>query len=147
MSPIQAKSKSPAKANAPEPSEAIALKPMVFKIDHCFTPYVRMTQAGKWVKPDAQRYLASQAAIKQELWEQMQAKGYEAFPRGISLSLTLIITHAHKFNDRDADNEIKSLSDAAQKIAYANDQWIDRIYADRRLGDTCQVIMVIKVRE
>ena len=92
-------------------------------------PYVRMTQRGKWVRPDAQEYLASKAKMAQQMREQM--RGREPFGRE---PLSVVIMFAYEKgadHRRDCDNEIKAVLDAANGIVYEDDRWIDRIAAMR----------------
>jgi len=64
----------------------------MFQINRCFKPYVRMTRGGKWVRPEAMAYLASQAALKTEMRTQMSRRGWEKIPKGSPLSIAIAIT-------------------------------------------------------
>jgi len=99
-----------------------------FQLEGPFKPYVRMTQRGKWVKPEAQAYLASKEAHGWQFLQQMG--GEEVIPRGIPLMVTIVIDPPN--HRRDLDNEIKALLDAMQGIVFEDDRWVDRIYASRR---------------
>lgn len=104
---------------------------MDFLIKGKFKPYVRMTQRGKWVNPQAQEYLSSKAGIGLQLKAQMNRAGWEMLPAKTPLTVHILIYHENGFHNRDLDNEIKALLDAAQGIAFHNDCWIDAITARR----------------
>lgn len=102
-------------------------------------PYVRMTRRGKWVSKHAQEYQDSQAALKHQILEQLQEKGYRTdqmpvFPGGRPLRAMLIICTTAGLHKKDLDNQVKALLDAAQGLLFANDLWIDSISAERSLG-------------
>jgi len=102
-----------------------------FTLEGPFKPYVRMTQKGKWVKPQAQEYLASKEALQWQFRQQM--KGRFIIPRGISLGIDIRITPvSHR---RDIDNEAKALLDAAQGIVFEDDRWVDFLLVFRDRGD------------
>ena len=108
------------------------------RIDDCFKPYVRMTQRGKFVRPEAQAYLASKDALQLQLNQQMV--DLPMLSESTPLHVDILIDHAHRFNNRDLDNEIKAILDAMQGIVFKNDCWIDRISARRvRSGDRCRI--------
>ena len=116
---------------------------MYFRVEGCFKPYVRMTQKGKWVKPDAQEYLSSQHRIAHGLKAIMAENGWTMIPKGKSLSVTLGIHHSHGVHGRDLDNETKAIIDSAQGIVFANDQWIDQITTFRQRGSECYFILYV----
>jgi len=95
-------------------------------------PYVRMTRRGKWVKPEAQEYLASKAALALEMRQQMRgAEPFGRYPLGVRIDFRYTRGVDHR---RDLDNEIKAVLDAANGIVYEDDRWVDRITAVRREG-------------
>jgi len=100
-----------------------------FRLTGRFKPYVRMTQRGKWVKPEAQAYLASKAQLGWQLLEQMQANEWELIPRGIPLAVAIVIQPVR--HTCDLDNQCKGLLDAAQGIVFEDDRWVDHIVAGR----------------
>ena len=100
-----------------------------FRLTGRFKPYVRMTQRGKWVKPEAQAYLASKAQLGWQLLEQMQANEWELIPRGIPLAVAIVIQPVR--HTCDLDNQCKGLLDAAQGIVFEDDRWVDHIVVDR----------------
>ena len=107
------------------------------RLDDCFKPYVRMTQRGKFVRPEAQAYLASKDALQLQLNQQMV--DLPMLPESTPLHVDILIDHAHGFNNRDLDNEIKAILDAMQGIVFKNDCWIDRIAARRVRGGQCRI--------
>jgi len=104
-----------------------------FTITGRIIPYVRMTQRGKYVKPEAQRYLASKDAIGLQLRQQMAANGWEMLPR-VPLAVRIEIESTDGLHRSDLDNEVKAILDAAQGVVYPNDCWVDRLEAERRKG-------------
>ena len=116
---------------------------MQFRLNLCFKPYVRMTQKGKWVKPHAQAYLSSQHEIAHALKTAMAENGWTTIPRGEPLSAVMRIRHNHGFNNRDLDNEIKAILDAAQGVVFEDDRWIDGIGVTRKRANECSVSLLI----
>lgn len=119
------------KANPATPADAAYY---AFTITGTIVPYVRMTQRGKFVKPEAQRYLASKDAIGHQFKQQMTANNWEILPR-TPLWVWIkqeVLAGLHRF---DADNALKALMDAAQGIVFHNDCWVDEIMYSRSLGD------------
>lgn len=102
-------------------------------------PYVRMTRRGKWVKPDAIAYQASQDALKYQIREQLQEKGHRTddfpiFKNQQPLRAMLTICVSRNLHAKDLDNQIKAILDAAQGLIFENDLWVDSISAERSLG-------------
>ena len=118
---------------------------MHFIITGKIKPHVRMTQRGKWVKKDAQEYLASKDDIGWQLKNQMQLRGWTMLPDRTSLQLSVMFTLPKRLNSQDLSNQIKTIEDAAQGIVFVNDRWIDSIRADRELGD--EYITSVTIRE
>ena len=104
-----------------------------FRLTGRFKPYVRMTQRGKWVKPEAQAYLASKERLGWELLRQMQANEWELILRVVPLTVFIVIQPAR--HTQDLDNLVKGLLDAAQGIVFEDDRWVDVIVASRRNGE------------
>ena len=92
-------------------------------------PFVRMTQRGKWVDPQAQEYLDSKARLGWQMLKQMQENEWELIPRGIPLGVAVVIRPAR--HNQDLDNLVKALMDAAQGIVFEDDRWVDVIIAAR----------------
>ena len=116
------------------------LEGMTFRLTGKPTPYVRMTQRGKWVKPEAQRYLSSKAVLRAQLVEQM--RGGEQFgkePLGVALTFQYERGADHR---RDLDNEIKAILDSANGVVWADDRWVDSISAVRRGGEGGDVVLM-----
>lgn len=95
------------------------------------TPYVRMTQGGKFSDPAAQRYLASQEALRVQMKTQMAAAGAEMLPAKRSLDVMVMIGTDRK---GDLDNLVKAILDAAQGVVFADDRWVDWIHAQREIA-------------
>ena len=117
---------------------------MHFIITGKIKPAVRMTQRGKWVKADAQEYLASKDAIGWQLKEQMQHRGWTMLPDEIPLVLLVEFTLPGWLQRADLDNQIKTVADSAQGIVIVNDRWINEIRATRRIGDDYSTSVTIR---
>ena len=105
---------------------------MRFELTGRFKPYVRMTQRGKWVNQQAQEYLASKTRLGYQFRQQMN--GAQMFPRGVPLSLIVKISSTRGFNNCDLSNQLKAIEDAANRIVYSDDAWVDEIYTRRDRG-------------
>jgi len=105
-----------------------------FRLTGKVKPYVRMTQRGKWVKPDAIEYRASQKALSWQYKEQMKQNGWEMFPDRTPLGVRLIITVPADLHRSDWDNISKAVTDSAQGIVFRNDAWIDEAHVVKRMG-------------
>jgi len=112
-----------------------------FELEADFKPYVRMTQVSKFADPQAREYLASKGHLAAQMWRQLDgrapADGDSLFPRSRPLAVRLEIAHSRGFHNKDLDNQVKAVLDAAQAPhgpLYHNDNWIDYIQASRRAG-------------
>lgn len=101
-----------------------------FTLTGHITPYVRMTQGGKFSDPAAQRYLASQEALRIQMRAQMA--GAEMLPAKTRLEAAIFVMTDRK---GDLDNIVKAVLDAAQGVAIADDRWVDWINAEREIAD------------
>jgi crossover junction endodeoxyribonuclease RusA len=100
-----------------------------FIIKGRFKPYVRMTQRGKYVKPEAREYLASKDRIGYDIAEQMRQRGQEMLPGQTPLWVEIRISPA--LHNRDLDNEAKALLDAMNGVVFPDDRWVDVLTASR----------------
>ena len=116
---------------------------MQFILDGPFKPYVRMTQRSKWTNSQAQEYLSSKAGLGLQLKAQMRNNGWEMLPARTALDIELHIVHGGGYHNKDLDNQIKALLDAAQGIVFRDDRWVDRITATRRQGPEDSVLMIV----
>ena len=108
-----------------------------FRIEGRFKPYVRMTQRGKWVKPEAQAYLDSKTRLQMAFKAQMAENGWQMLPLRTPLWVAVYV--APTLHNRDLDNEVKAVLDAAQGVVFPDDRWVDRIAARRGDGDATVV--------
>lgn len=89
-------------------------------------PYVRMTQASKWVNDAAQRYLTNQAQLQLELAMIMRRDyDYKLLPAKTPLWVEITLVVTNRLHTKDGDNQLKALLDAMSKIVYPDDRWID----------------------
>jgi len=110
-----------------------------------FKPYVRMTQRSKWVDKEALAYLASKDVMANQVREQMQQHGWEMIPRGRPLWVEIDVLRTR--HNRDLDNEIKAILDAAQGVAFEDDRWVDAIDARRQDTSVDGVTLRIYLRD
>jgi len=108
-------------------------EPIRFIYEGKITPYTRMTRRGKYVKPDAIRYLDSQNRLKNELAMFNAGKDPDTpwlVPEktGFGVDMTFYIPRMHHC---DLDNLVKAVMDAMQKIIFADDRYCDQIFANR----------------
>ena len=118
---------------------------MQFILDGPFKPYVRMTQRSKWTNPQAQEYLSSKAGLGLQLKAQMRDNGWKMLPAKTALDVDLHIIHDGGYHNKDLDNQIKALLDAAQGIVFRDDRWVDSIAASREQGHQDRVYMIVTV--
>ena len=107
-------------------------------------PYVRMTQRGKWVKPEAQAYLTSKAALSLQIKTAMNAAGKEMLPGQTPLKVVIRLYAPSNPGHRcDLDNQIKAILDACNGVAFADDRWVDEIDAERHIGEDPRLVLNI----
>lgn len=90
-------------------------------------PAVRMTQRGKFVKPQAQRYLNYKQSVG---W---LAKGVfdGPIPKGVNASVEMVFALCGG-QTPDLDNLIKSILDGLNKIAWEDDKQVVEVRAIRQ---------------
>jgi len=91
-------------------------------------PYTRMTQGSLWTDR-SKRYLASQTALRVQMQAEMALNGWEMYPA--KLPLRLRVTFGWCVHTHDLSNLLKACEDAANKVIWADDRWIDSITVDR----------------
>lgn len=133
-----------------------------FKVDGKPVPAQRMTQRGKYVKKNAQRYLAYKSAVKliarsymarnrlEPIQEQVRVDidFYYQIPKSYSRKqIQAIADSDHKLRPRsqgDLDNLVKSITDGCNKICYNDDIQIAELKARKLYGDTDHVVVKIQ---
>jgi len=108
---------------------------MKFTIVGKIIPYVRMTQRSKYADERARRYLKSQESIGWQLKQQMLYAGAEMINRKARLAVAIRMRAPGGLHRWDLDNGVKAVLDAAQGIVFEDDRWIDRITAERCIGE------------
>jgi Holliday junction resolvase RusA-like endonuclease len=105
-------------------------------------PYVRMTQRGKFVKKNAQDYLASKEELQLKIKSYMNKHGLERFPEKTPLvfSMTIHVPTSQGYR-ADLDNIIKAVSDACNGILFDDDRYIDEITAARWIDNKNYLIV------
>lgn len=115
---------------------------MEFTITKKITPYVRMTNKGKWVDERAKQYLASQEAIAWQFKEQCTTMLPERRPIRVAIEIQTPTPYTG-----DLDNLVKALLDSAQGIVFKNDCWVSEIYARRERAKEYKAKVIIEVIE
>lgn len=100
------------------------------KLKGPFKPYVRMTQRGKFVRPNARAYLDSKMRMQLQLKREMDNR-HPMLPGQTPLYVYILIGHSRGFHNRDLDNELKAILDAMQGIVFPDDRWVDEIQVQR----------------
>lgn len=113
---------------------------MEFTIEGRIHPYVHRTYYGK-NSARASAYHASQNAIRVQLKNQMQLRGWTMIPNGVPLRLHIEVLVPHGLHKFDATNAQKAVEDAMQGVVFKNDCWVDMIVTTRRLNDAADEYM------
>jgi len=89
-------------------------------------PYVRMTQAGKWVKAKAKEYLVNQNYLAWQLKLQL-----DPLPKKTPIAVSLIFWRKWLYVG-DLDNLEKAVLDALQLAGILpNDAWVVRVVKEK----------------
>jgi len=109
-------------------------------------PYVRMTQRGKYVKKNAQRYMDYKSTVA---WSYKAKKGPK-LNGNIEIGVTVYL-HGKTTPmgmDGDVDNYIKTAMDSLNKIAYDDDRQVVRAIGEKKpCKSQKEERMEIKLRE
>ena len=108
--------------------------PITIWIEGKVVPYTRMTRRGKYVKPDAIRYLDSQNRLKRAISlciseDYSDAQYVVPETAGFGVHMTFYVASMHKC---DLDNLVKAIIDACQGVLFKNDRYCDTIFAQRQ---------------
>jgi len=92
-----------------------------FLVETRIVPHPRMTQRGKWVKKQAQRYLSWKSGFATEIKRKMEEKGIKMFFCPVWLSLKI-----KRKGKRRADlkNLLASVEDALNRVLWQDDSLI-----------------------
>ena len=118
---------------------------MKFTIVGKIIPYVRMTQRSKYADERARRYLKSQEAIGWQLKQQMRYADAQMLNRKTRLAVAIRMRAPGGLHRWDLDNGVKAILDAAQGIVFADDRWIDRLTAERSIGEEYITEMMVEM--
>ena len=129
-----------------------------FGLLHHMVPYVRMTRTGKYVMPQAKRYLESQVELKNKIKDIVKYEydhgertlythkvNARMDGRDVQIEILLPIPANTPFDveinfyyhpDKsmhycDLDNLVKAVMDAGNKVIYGDDRWCDGVVANR----------------
>jgi Holliday junction resolvase RusA-like endonuclease len=107
-------------------------------------PYVRMTQRGKFVKKDAQEYLASKEELQLKIKSYMNKHDLDKFPEKtpLTFSMSVHVPTSQGFR-ADLDNIIKAVADACNDIVYPDDRYINKIDAARWIDNKNYLVLRI----
>ena len=114
---------------------------MRFVINGPITPYTRTTQRQKFVDKRYKRYRASQDHIRLQLQAAMQREGWEMLPERTPLWVRVWFWPAK--HNCDLDNLVKAVLDAAQRVVFKDDRWVDQISAERFRGEEQRCELVV----
>lgn len=94
-------------------------------------PAARMTRRGKWIKRNAQRYLAYKDMVRWTAWEVMRKKEIPPFEGPVGVEI-----HAYIAGGRmgDIDNIEKTVFDGMNGIVWHDDRQIEEVHAYRHKG-------------
>ena len=92
-------------------------------------PAVRMTQRGKYVKPQAQRYLAYKDIVG---WT---ASAKIKTPMEGPVGIEIRVVWSGKGHKADIDNLTKGIMDAVNMIVWHDDKQVDVIRTQREIGE------------
>lgn len=107
---------------------------MIFLIRGEIMPYVRTRRGGYRLDKYAARYKSQEASLKWLMQNAMQRSIEPMLPGQTSLEVIINI-HKKPLHHCDLDNLVKALLDAANKVVYPDDAWIDYIRAGRTLAE------------
>lgn len=108
-------------------------EPLSIWIEGTVVPYTRMTRRGKYVKPDAIKYLDSQNRLKTLLSEANHNREYYGMwhvPEKVEFMAEMSFNVA-SLHHCDLDNLIKAVMDACQGVLFKDDRYCDVISAKR----------------
>lgn len=109
-------------------------------------PYVRMTQRGKYVKKNAQKYMDYKSTVA---WTYKANKGTK-LEGNIEIDVTVYL-HGKTTPmgmDGDVDNYIKTAMDSLNKIAYEDDRQVVKAIGEKKpCKSPNEQRMEIKLRE
>lgn len=100
-------------------------------------PCVRMTQRGKFVKPQAQRYLA----YKESVGWIAKVSGAKIITGPVEVRMIFFFAN-NKLPD--LDNLIKAILDALNGICWIDDRQVVEITAKRTKGETEQAVVIVQ---
>lgn len=95
---------------------------MLFTYADKIKPYVRMTQKGKWMDPQAREYLASKGQLASAFRFQMLRYVWDPLPAKTPFAISLHYQAPNIFQF-DLDNILKAVMDAANGIIFPDDRW------------------------
>ncbi|UQD53323.1 RusA family crossover junction endodeoxyribonuclease [Bacillus methanolicus] len=120
---------------------------------------VRMTGRGKFIKPNAQRYLAYKELIQWHVKQQLKRQNTLTGALEVEIRFTMPIPESWSKKQRaaaigeyhvkkpDADNLVKGVFDAMNKIAWKDDNQVAKITAIKIYGENPGIEITIKELE
>jgi len=120
---------------------------ITLRFDFRIKPYVRMTQRGMYVKPEALEYRACQKVMQMVVNAQMGANGWDMLPGQIPLRVTIRQEFEKAMHNHDGDNVEKAILDAMNGIVYPDDRWVDELRRSRVKGKSDMTVVTIERME
>ncbi|SDY71194.1 RusA family crossover junction endodeoxyribonuclease [Thermoactinomyces sp. DSM 45892] len=100
-----------------------------FTIKGRAVPYTRMTRRGKYVRTDAQRYLAYQEVVQLHARQAMAKEGWQCIPKKVPIEFGCKV-YLKGGLDGDLSNYVKGIEDALNRLVYEDDRYIVRYTKD-----------------
>ena len=113
---------------------------MIFVIKGEVMPYTRTHKGSYRVNKWAAKYKSQEAALKLGMQNAMQLAGEPMLPGQTPLEVIINI-RKNPLHKCDLDNLVKALLDAANRVVYPDDAWVDYIRAGRALAEDGQYVI------
>jgi len=91
-------------------------------------PAARMTQRGKWIKPNAKRYLAFKDMVRWTAWDAMKKAGLAPIEGPVAVELKAYINGGRP---GDVDNIAKAVFDGLNGVVWYDDRQISEMHVYR----------------
>ena len=108
-------------------------------------PYVRMTQKGKWIEPQAIEYMECKRYLSYQIKNYMNVNKLKMLPEKTPLMIEIEIGVPKSQGHRaDVVKLQQAILDASKGLVYKDYNWIDSVSIKREFGHT-ELFMIVKV--